>query len=198
MLHRKHLYYLWRNEKHKNNLKMKKELKRTQWLAKKAEAEAKQTEDTSEIKYGFMYNSMFQRINLTTMNYYYNAKLIRAMMFAPKVVFDCGYESYMNFSELHNCAKQLTLSFANNRAHIDPMCLYYCNLNKDGSLMKYFHRNIPTLLNDDFPAIVTSQSYLDLFPRDQLLYLTPHCKNAITEYDPDTVYIIGAIVDKVS
>ncbi|GAB1866844.1 RNA (guanine-9-)-methyltransferase domain-containing protein 1 [Camponotus japonicus] len=193
---KKHLYYLWRNEKHKHNLKMKKELKRTQWLAKKAEAEAKQTEDTSEIKYGFMYNSMFQRINLTTMNYYYNAKLIRAMMFAPKVVFDCGYESYMNFSELHNCAKQLTLSFANNRAHIDPMCLYYCNLNKDGSLMKYFHRNIPTLLNDDFPAIVTSQSYLDLFPRDQLLYLTPHCKNAITEYDPDTVYIIGAIVDK--
>lgn len=175
---------------------MQKELRKTQWFAEKAKAE--QTEDTGEIKYGFNHNSMLRRINLTTMNYYYNAKLIRAMMFEPKVVFDCSYESNMNFDELHSCVKQLTLSFAKNRVHVDPMCLYYCNLNKDGSLMKYLLRNIPTLLNDDFPAIVTSQSYLDMFPKDQLLYLTPHCVNYITEYDPDTIYIIGAMVDKVS
>lgn len=193
---KKYLYYLWCNENHKKNEKMQKEWKRAQWLARKAEAEAEQTEDTGKMKYGLTYNSMFLRINPTTMSHYYNAKLIQAMMFAPKVVFDCSYESYMSFHEIHNCAKQLTLSFANNRAHVDPMCLYYCNLNNDGMLMEYFRRNIPTLLDDDFPAIVTSQSYLSLFRRDQLLYLTPHCKTDITKYDPDTVYIIGAMVDK--
>ncbi|KAL6418979.1 hypothetical protein ACFW04_011656 [Cataglyphis niger] len=191
----KYLRYLWCNETHKKNQKIKKELKRAKWLAEKAEAEAQQKEDSGEIKYGLTYNTMFLRINSTTMNYYYNAKLIQAMMFAPKVVFDCSYESYMNFHEIQTCAKQLTLSFANNRAHVDPMCLYYCNLNKDGLLMEYFQHNIPTLLNKDFPAIVTSQSYLDLFRKDQLLYLTPHCKTDITEYDSDTVYIIGAMID---
>ncbi|KAM0734940.1 Mitochondrial ribonuclease P protein 1-like protein [Formica fusca] len=192
---KKYLYYLWCNETHKKNEKMRKELKKAKWHAEKAEAEVQQTKDTGKIKYGLTYNSIFMRINSTTMNHYYNAKLMQAIMFAPKVVFDCSYESYMNFHQIHNCAKQLTLSFANNRAHVDPMCLYYCNLNKDGLLMEYFQRNIPTLLNDDFPAIVTSQSYLDLFRKDQLLYLTPHCKTDITEYDPDTVYIIGAMID---
>ncbi|CAL1676982.1 unnamed protein product [Lasius platythorax] len=193
---KKYLHYLWCNEIAKTNQKMKKEVKRTQWLAEKAETTAEQTEDTGEMKYGLAYNSMFLRIYQTTMNHYYNAKLIQAMMFAPKVVFDCSYESYMTNHEIHNCAKQLTLAFANNRAHVDPMCLHYCNLDKDGLLMEYFHRNMPTLLDDDFPAIVTSQSYLELFQKDQLLYLTPYCKTDITEYDPDTVYIIGAVIDK--
>lgn len=198
MLYRKYLHYLWCNEIAKTNQKMKKEVKRTQWLAEKAETTAEQIEDTGEMKYGLAYNSMFLRIYQTTMNHYYNAKLMQAMMFAPKVVFDCSYESYMTNHEIHNCAKQLTLAFANNRAHVDPMCLHYCNLNKDGLLMEYFHRNMPTLLDDDFPAIVTSQSYLELFQKDQLLYLTPYCKTDITEYDPDTVYIIGAVIDKVN
>ena len=180
----------------KKNRARKKELKTAQWLAKKAEAE--QIEDTGEMKYGFPHNSMFLRINETTMNHYYNAKLFRTMMFAPKVVFDCGYESYMNYIEIHNCAKQLTMAFAHNRTHVDPMYLHFCNLNRDGYLMECFHRNMPNLLDDDFPAIVTSQSYLDLFRKEQLLYLTPHCETVITEYDPDTVYIIGAIVDKVN
>lgn len=192
---RKYLCYLWRNEKHKKNVKLKKELKRTQALAIKAEAEVKM-ENTGEIKYGITYNSMFRHINEVTINHYYNAKLIQAMMFAPKVVFDCSYESYMTYYEVHNCAKQLTLAFSDNRAHVDPMCLYYCNLDKDGLLMHHFQCNIPTLLNPEFPAIVTSQSYLDLFRRDQLFYLTPHCETDITEYDPDIVYIIGAMVDK--
>lgn len=185
----KYLYYLWCNETAK---KIKKN-KKVKWRAEKAKA--KQI-DTDEIRYRVPHNSMFMHVYQRTMNQYYNAKLIQAMMFAPKVVFDCSYESYMNYHEIHNCARQLTLAFADNRAHVDPMCLYFCNLNKDGMLMEYFHRNIPILLDPEFPAIVTSQSYLNLFPKDQLLYLTPHCKTDITEYDPDTIYIIGAMVDK--
>ncbi|EFN78582.1 RNA (guanine-9-)-methyltransferase domain-containing protein 1-like protein, mitochondrial [Harpegnathos saltator] len=190
---KKYLRYLFTNEKSREKKKAKMLQQKTEKQAIKEEEE--EEEDTKEIKYGLAYNSMFLRIYRQTMHNYYNSKLIWAMMFEPKIVFDCGYENFMTNIENHNCAKQLTLAFAANRIHDNPMFLYYCNLN-EGSLRNYFLRNMPNLLDKDFPAVVTSQSYLDLFPKDQLVYLTPHCKTNLVEYDSDMVYIIGAMVDK--
>ncbi|EZA52426.1 hypothetical protein DMN91_012076 [Ooceraea biroi] len=191
----KHLRFLWRNERITANLKAAKEQKRAQWMATKEAAEP--VEDTGEMKYGLQYNSLFVRIYPTTMAHGYNCKLMQAIMFEPKIVIDCGYEENMNYREVHNCAKQLQMSFAANRAHVSPLHLHFCCLKKGGLLEEFSYVNIPSFLDVDFPATVTSQSYLDLFPRDQLVYLTPHCRAEMTEYDPDLVYIIGAIVDKV-
>lgn len=185
---------MWRNEKKTEHEKEKKELKKAKWLAEKQEL----TEDTDEMKYGLLYNSLFLRIYETTINHYYNGRLIQNMMFEPKLVFDCGYEDHMTKRELHNCSKQLALSFAHNRNHANPLCLYFCNFNKDGLLKHHLHQNIPTLMQEDFPITITSQSYLDIFPKNQLVYLTPHCRTNLTKYDPNMVYIIGALVDKVS
>jgi len=155
-------------------------------------------EDTGEMKYGLFYNSLFMRIYETTINRFYNGRLIQSIMFEPKIVLDCGYENDMNQREIHNCAKQMSLAFASNRSHVNPLCLYFCNFNKNGLLKQHLQQNIPSLLQDDFPVIITSQSYLDLFPKNQLVYLTPHCRTNLYEYDPDMIYIIGALVDKVS
>lgn len=43
---------------------------------------------------------------------------------------------------------------------------------------------------------VTPKSYLDLFPREKIVYLSPHSKKDLIEYDHDAIYIIGGIVDK--
>lgn len=171
-------------------------MKNAEWLAKKEQQDAE--EDTDEMKYGLLHNTLFMRIYTTTIQRFYNGKLIQSMMFDPKIVFDCSYENNMTQREIHNCAKQLCIAFAKNRTHVNPLCLYFCNFNQEGLLKQYLHQNIPPLLNDDFPAEITSQSYLDIFPKDQLVYLTPHCRINMTEYDPDMVYIIGALVDKVS
>lgn len=196
--YRKYLQRLWKIEKSNENFKAKKEkqreLREIEWQAKFSQ----NAEETGEIRYGLFQNSLFLRIYPKTIHDWYNARLIRNMMFEPKIVFDCGYEEHMTQAEIHNCAKQLTISFAKNRIHDGSLCLYFCNLNKDGLLKQYFHCNMPNLLDDDFPAIVTSQSYLELFPKDKLVYLTPHCRTNMTEYDPDMVYIIGAMVDKVN
>ncbi|EFN61159.1 RNA (guanine-9-)-methyltransferase domain-containing protein 1-like protein, mitochondrial [Camponotus floridanus] len=191
---KRYLKFLWLNEMTALSQKAKKELKKTEALAKKAE----QIEDTGEMKYGLSYNTLFLRIYESTMNRYYNSRVFRAMMFEPKIVFDCGYEEYMSPREIHACAKQLTLSFAANRVHINPMSLYFCNMNEAGSLLQQCNSFMPNLLDDDCPLTVTSQSYLDLFPKNQLIYLTPHCKVNMTEYNPEMVYILGAIVDKVN
>lgn len=194
--YRKYLRFLFLNEKSREHEKAKKELKRNEALVKKAEME--QMGDTGEMKYGLGYNTLFLRIYESSINRFYQSKLLQAMMYEPKIVFDCDYENYMNQRELHNCAKQLILSFASNRLHANPMFLHYCNLKEDGMLMQLMSSFMPNILDNDFPANITSQSYLDLFPRDQLLYLTPHCRTDITEYNPNMVYIIGGLVDKVN
>lgn len=193
--YRKYLEYLWRNEKATENLKAKKEAKRAERLAK---MEAEQAEDTDEINYNLNRNALFMRIYDTTINRFYNGQLIMNMMFESKIVFDCSYESDMSRREIHNCAKQMSLAFASNRIHSTPLDIYFCNFNRGGLLKQYLHQNVPSLLNDDFPVTITSQSYLDIFPKDQLVYLTPDCKTNLNEYDPNMVYIIGALIDRVS
>lgn len=194
--YRKYLEFLWCNEKTSENRKAKKEAKKAEFLAFKQKSE--QIKDTNEIIYSLQKNSLFIRIYEQTINHAYNGKLIMNMMFESKIVFDCSYENNMTTREIHNCAKQLSLAFASNRTHIKPMDLYFCNFNRDGLLKQHLHQSIPTLLNDDFPVTVTSQSYLDIFPKDQLVYLTPDSKINLNEYDPNMVYIIGALVDKAS
>lgn len=49
-----------------------------------------------------------------------------------------------------------------------------------------------------FPLNLHEKSYLDVFPKEQLVYLTPHCRDVMKEFDHNAVYIIGAIVDKVN
>lgn len=46
--------------------------------------------------------------------------------------------------------------------------------------------------------VVNPGSYLEKYPREQLVYLTPHCQEELLTYDHDAVYIIGGIVDKSS
>jgi ribonuclease P protein 1 len=155
-------------------------------------------EETDEMKYGLQNNTLFLRIYQTSMAHFYNSRLMPAIMFEPNIVFDCGYEDNMVYREIHNCAKQLQIAFSINRIHASPMHQYFCNLKTGGMLEEHLILGMPTFLDVDFPATVTSQSYLDLFPKDQLVYLTPHTKIEMTEYDPDMVYIIGAMVDKVN
>lgn len=74
--------------------------------------------------------------------------------------------------------------------------MHFCNLH-EGTLKDYFKRQVPTVEEPDFPLNLHEENYLDLFPKDQLVYLTPHCRDTMEKYDHDAIYIIGAIVDKV-
>lgn len=66
-------------------------------------------------KYGLGYNNILLRIYDTTINNFYNNRLIQAIRYGEKIVIDCSYESHMNKRETLNCAKQLMLLFAENR-----------------------------------------------------------------------------------
>lgn len=148
------------------------------------------------IVYALGQNSIFLRLYETTMNLWNNNKLVTAMKFEQKVVIDCSYDKFMTLREADNCAKQLSYTFAMNRIYDQPFDLHFCNFDIDSKSGKKLRNYIPTLLNPDFPMSVHEKSYLDLFDKEKLVYLTPHCRNSLTEYNHDDIYIIGAMVDK--
>lgn len=117
------------------------------------------------------------------------------MQFGEKLVLDCSYDEHMNKRECINAAKQLMFCFAENRYHDQPFDLHFCNANMNGHTMNYLKKHIPTMLQPEFPLNVHSGSYLDVFPKENLVYLTPHCNTDLVTYNPDHVYIIGAMVD---
>ena len=103
----------------------------------------------------------------------------------------------MSPKEIKSCAKQLVEVHGGNRRHDHPFHIYLCNVNINGFLIELLHRYIPNLFEKDFPMTVTSKSYLELFDKNKLVYLTPHCNAILDKYDPQATYIIGALVDKV-
>lgn len=147
--------------------------------------------------YGLNKCTMFHRIRTQAINDFYNGRLISAMLHEPVLVIDVGYEEYMTPPERNNCAKQLSYSFATNRLHDSPFNLYFCNANKDGTIMRMLHKIIPSLYNPEFPSNVTSKCYSEIFDRNKLVYLSPHANTVLKNYDANLIYIIGAMVDKV-
>ncbi|KAG4073744.1 hypothetical protein HA402_000968 [Bradysia odoriphaga] len=125
-----------------------------------------------------------------------NYRLWRAVQLGEKLIFDCSYDEYMTRHEAKSAANQLAWSFTDNRRDTEPFDLHFCNVNFSSVTMQQLERNIPTMRDEKFPMHLHETSYVDLFPKEQLVYLTPHCDNDLTEYDPGMIYIIGAMVDK--
>lgn len=145
------------------------------------------------IEYGLLRNTMFHRIYEKQINSLYNYRLCEAMLYGQDILIDCGYDGHMSPREQTNCAKQLLLMWSYNRIHKDPFNIVFCNVNKEGIVFKQLKKTIPTINDSTYPINISDKSYLDLYPKEKLVYLTPHCNEPLKEYNYDDVYIIGNI-----
>ncbi|VEN35621.1 unnamed protein product [Callosobruchus maculatus] len=197
---RKMYEYLFKLSKKKENRLTKKLEKRQKFEEHKQQRQEKTDVPIEEFAhmYDLQHNSLFLRIYESTMNNLYNSRLIQAITYGQKLVVDCGYDQNMTNRENFNCAKQLMLLFAENRMHKEPFDIHFCNANPESFLIKQLNKYIPTMYEKWFPLNIHECSYLDIFPKDQLVYLTPHCREEMSEFDHDAVYIIGSLVDKVN
>ncbi|XP_059050862.1 mitochondrial ribonuclease P protein 1 homolog isoform X2 [Achroia grisella] len=191
----KYLLYLWKTEKSKENQKAKKEARRKELEEMKPEANKEYSDD---ITYGICDTSLFLRIRDQSINNFDNYRTLQAQLHGLPIVIDCSYEDYMVYREAVNAAKQMTFVFGDNRIHRDPFDIHLCNVTREGSFMKQLEKNIPSIKESWFPLNIHTKSYLDIFPKNKLVYLTPHCREELTKFDYDTVYIIGCMVDKVN
>ncbi|XP_004636684.1 tRNA methyltransferase 10 homolog C [Octodon degus] len=186
---KKYLKYLFIKE----NLKKAKQIKKERKAAAREEAQkAKLLETTEEDKeQSFLFLRLWDRQKDIAMGW----KGAQAMQFGQPLVFDMSYDNYMNPKELQNTISQLLESEGSNRRDVDPFHLYFCNLKIDGA----YHRQLVRHYRERWNKLLlttTEKSYVDVFPKDSIIYLTADSPNVMTTYKHDKIYVIGSFVDK--
>ncbi|ENN72101.1 hypothetical protein HUJ04_000271 [Dendroctonus ponderosae] len=195
---RKYLEYLFKTAKAKEHQQEKKEARRQQFEEAKAAMGPREVLGMEEHAqtYGLAANNIFLRFYDTSINHFYNGRLAKACDFGQKLVLDCGFDRHMSRRENQNAAKQLMMLFSDNRFHKDPFDIHYTSLRPESELTQMLQKIIPTMYEPAFPMNVHEGSYLEVFPKGRLVYLTPHCREEMERFDHDAIYIIGGIVDK--
>lgn len=86
--------------------------------------------------------------------------------------------------------KQILRVYTENRRSPTPMQLHLTNFEGRSKEEMAKHNGY-----EHWDLHMHSQSYLDIFPKEKLVYLSSESDNVITEILPDKVYIIGGLVD---
>jgi Trm5-related predicted tRNA methylase len=121
------------------------------------------------------------------------AKLLVAARLSDYIVIDCSFanENSEDDSPLGNYYERLQLKihscFTPLYRYHSPSFVILCNV--------FSNDNDKWLRKSPF-CHATTHSYLDLFPREQLIYLSPDSPNIMTEYQHDMIYILGGIFQK--
>lgn len=196
-----YLNFLWLKEIKKKNDKLKKEKKRSQFLEHhkdKVKIPPSEITTSSPIQYGLTQTSLFHRFQERHMNEFLNYKLLQAMVFGPQIIVDCGFEQYMTTKELNLLGKQVLFMWSDNRHCYNPFDIIHCNLTDDSRVLKKMIKVIPSIIEDPaYPFNYTSKNYLDLYPKEKLVYLTPHCSETLQKFDGNDIYIIGKFVSSI-
>ena len=91
--------------------------------------------------------------------------------------------------------RELPFGINMNKTSKEPLALYITNFDHNCPKCRILKKAYSNLFEPDFPGVVTSKSYLDLFPPERLVYMTPDSRTDLLEHDPDDIYIVGGIVE---
>ncbi|UJR15658.1 hypothetical protein I4U23_002593 [Adineta vaga] len=140
------------------------------------------------------YSTIFRHLGRQNEKYMREQLLLAPARLGEMLVIDCGFEKdHVREYYLSSLADQLQYLFADISQYHSPSFIYLCNVLPHGRLQAEFDRRA-SLENMCFEK--TSSSYLDLFPPEKLIYLSPDSNNEMTSFDHDAVYIVGGIADR--
>lgn len=143
-------------------------------------------------------NTICLFVRKKTMNNFYYSRLAHSMLFGQPIVFDMNFEHVMRPQDVVRLFDQFLLSHGSNKIHRDPFHFVLCNHHKDSYFQKIFDKNCLNRSQDEYLFTLTNQSYLDLYPHSDLVYLTPDAPQELTTFDHNAIYILGGLVDKVN
>ncbi|KAK5874145.1 hypothetical protein PBY51_019118 [Eleginops maclovinus] len=183
---KKYLKYLSIKEGHKKARKVKQQ-------KKKAEREHTMEDPREDYE---LENTLFLKFWSRTMDKHQAWRIAQSMMFDQPLVFDMSYDSNMARRELENTVQQLMEVEGWNRRATEPYNLHFCNLKADGAYHKELLKRYGAEVWERMLINSSDQHYIDLFPREQIVYLTADSPNILRKYDHSKVYIVGALVDR--
>lgn len=147
---------------------------------------------SSPPEYGLGRTTIFHRLRDSTIDNLYNYKLLQSYMYGPDIIFDCDYDRFMTRREIGSAGNQIGNAWRLNRENLNPFNIIYCNLSRGSKIYAKLKQVYPNLgVDPAYPFNTTPQNFMELYPKDKLVYLTPHAVNTIEHYDPNKVYIIG-------
>lgn len=156
---KKYLYFLYRKQTMKlkeYRVKQKSKIKRESSLAALRESRDKEP----HINYGIYFNTINLRVRDSTIEDFYNGRLIKSAIFEKPLVYDLSFHQNMNSKEQKLTVAQLIFVLAAVREHPQPVPLVFTNADRNSVLMQHLEKTIPTIHEPDFPITVTEKSYL--------------------------------------
>ncbi|ROL50310.1 Mitochondrial ribonuclease P protein 1 [Anabarilius grahami] len=185
---RKFLKFLAIKEAHKISKKEKQEKKKSE---RDTDAETEEREEREGLKNTFLmkfWNSSMDRLQ--------NWRAAQAMRFGQPLVYDMSYEHHMTRQEMENTVAQLLETEGWNRRAADPFHLHFCGL-QPGSA---YHRELLKRYGEEtwerLLITATARRPIDVFPREDLVYLTADSHTVLRTFDHGKVYVVGAMVDR--
>ncbi|XP_053155986.1 tRNA methyltransferase 10 homolog B [Hemicordylus capensis] len=121
-------------------------------------------------------------------------RLLEAKETGPRLCIDLSMTSHMTKKEISRLAAQIRRLYGSNKKAQRPFWLFLTGFMRNSPIYEACLR-----MNDGFTNYlmdVTSESYIDLFPLETIVYLTPDSENALDEVDPQKVYVLGGLVDE--
>lgn len=83
-----------------------------------------------------------------------------------------------------------------NRRAVEPFHLHFCNLQPGGAYEKELLKRYGADTWERLLITSTERQHVDVFPREQLVYLTADSPNVLRRFDHSKVYVVGALVDR--
>ncbi|XP_070688703.1 tRNA methyltransferase 10 homolog C [Pempheris klunzingeri] len=195
---KKYLKYLAIREGHKKNRKEKQQQRKAE---REASIEQKKRQDSDAEEggdrggHGFK-NTLFLQYWSRSLDKLLAWRSAQAMLFGQPLVFDMSYNSYMSRREVENTINQLMEVEGCNRRATEPYHLHFCNLQADGAYQQELLKRYGAETWEHLLITSTHRQHVDMFPREQLVYLTADSPNVLRTFDHSKVYIIGALVDR--
>ncbi|KAF2367332.1 tRNA methyltransferase TRMD/TRM10-type domain [Trinorchestia longiramus] len=191
---KKHLWFLYTKELRiiKNRQNREINLKHKDELHAKVSEELKTEE--GRLVYGLWRNNMFINYPARRINNFYAQRLFHAKVFGQPIIFDYGLDAFLTIMEKKTLARQMIECIGVNRTNIEPYYIHMCNFRKNEDIAQETLKRVPKLLDEDYPIDTHAEDYLDLFPKEKLVYITPNCRDEILKYDHNAIYIIGGIL----
>lgn len=113
----------------------------------------------------------------------------------PKIVFDMDYDGQMSTKLRRYTALHLKNGIADNRNSHSPFAPYLCNVNMKAETMKQVQTLIPNIQSAKYPIQLEEKCFTEMFPKEQLIYVTPYSPNVLKDYDANDIFVIPGILD---
>lgn len=185
----KYMSFLYEKELRKSAELRKKEFKKKEreaWLIEK-----ENLKPPEHIQYGIGHNTMVLRVRKKSVYRVCNQRMANAVLYDQKIVLDMDYDCFMRKQDCTNCGEQLLELYGANRKNRQPYDLHFCNVDLSSTTMMALQRFMPNLYSPDNFITLSELNYLDLFPKEKLVYITPYAKEPLKKYDHSAIYILG-------